>query len=189
MMNEDQVMDAAETLAFVDMGALIVLLSLGVLGAIKGAVRIVIGLVSLSVGVVLAGRFGGELNAESWPVITGFDDPQRVGGLVGCALVFVVAIVLGALLAKFVRKAVEDSNLGGMDRLIGLLLGFAQGALWVSLLVVGAKALAVPSLDAELEDSQALRGTRELVLVTRGFASSGKIRDFLDATLDLPTED
>jgi len=182
-------MSGTESLGFVDMAALLVIVALGVLGAIKGAVRIVIGLVALSVGVVLSGRYGGELDAENWPVIRGFDDPVRVGGLVGCALVFVIALVVGALLAKFVRKAIEDSNLGGMDRLIGLLLGFAQGAVWVAVLVVGAKALAVPSLDAELEDSRALRGTRDLVLATRSFASTGKVREFLDTALDLPPED
>ena len=181
-------MNGAESLGFVDMGALLVLLALGVMGAVKGAVRIVIGLISLSVGVVLAGRYGGELEAETWPVIAGFDDPVRVGGLVGCALVFVVALVVGALLAKFIRKAVENSNLGGMDRLIGLLLGFAQGAVWVSVLIIGLKALAVPSLEAELEESHALRGTRELVMATRGFAS-GKIGEFLDSTLELPPEE
>lgn len=180
-------MNGAETLAFVDMGALVVLLALAVMGAVKGAVRIVIGLVSLSVGVILAGRYGGELNAESWPVVAGFEDPQRVGGLVGCAVVFVVAIVAGAFLAKFLRKAVEDSNLGGMDRLIGLALGLAQGIVWVSVLVIGLKALSIESLEAQLEESHALAGTREVVLATRGLAS-GKIREFLDETLELPAD-
>lgn len=182
-------MNGAETIGFVDMGALVLLALLGVMGAIKGAVRIVIGLVSLSVGVVLAGRYGGELEAETWPVVRGFEDPVRVGGLVGCALVFVVALVLGALLAKFVRKAIHDSNLGGMDRLIGLLLGVAQGVVWVAVLVVGAKALAIPALDAELQDSHALRGTRELVRATRDVASTGKVREFLDNALELPPDE
>lgn len=178
----------SNNLGVLDLGALLLLVVFGVLGGVKGAVRIIFGLVSLSAGYVLAAQYGGSLKAETWPIVKGFEDPAQVGGLVGCALVFILVILVGALLGRMLRKALSESNLGGMDRLIGMLLGLAQGALWVAALVILLKALNLPPVNAELDRSLALEATRQLAANSPGIAS-GKIRDFIDTTLELPPED
>lgn len=55
--------------------------------------------------------------------------------ILGYALCFVAVLVLGALLRFVIRRMVHGTGLSGVDRLLGMLFGFARGVLLVALLV------------------------------------------------------
>jgi membrane protein required for colicin V production len=52
------------------------------------------------------------------------------------AAVFIVILIAGGLIARSVRELVWRSVLGGTDRILGSLFGFARGVLIVGLVVV-----------------------------------------------------
>lgn len=54
---------------------------------------------------------------------------------VGYGLCFIAVLVLGALVRFVVHRLVEGTGLGGTDRLLGMLFGFARGVLLVTLVV------------------------------------------------------
>jgi membrane protein required for colicin V production len=53
------------------------------------------------------------------------------------ALVFVLVVVAGGLAAWVVRELIWQTGLGGADRALGGLFGFARGVLIVGLVVIG----------------------------------------------------
>lgn len=55
--------------------------------------------------------------------------------LVGYGLCFIAVLILGALLRFAIRTLVDSTGLGGTDRLLGMIFGFARGLLLVTLLV------------------------------------------------------
>jgi membrane protein required for colicin V production len=55
--------------------------------------------------------------------------------LLGYGLCFVVVLVVGALLRFVARRLLSSIGLGGLDRLLGMLFGFARGVLLVTLVV------------------------------------------------------
>lgn len=52
------------------------------------------------------------------------------------AVVFILILVAGGLIAWFVRELIRRSALGGTDRILGSLFGFARGVLIVGVAVV-----------------------------------------------------
>lgn len=158
------------SLNWIDLGSLAVMLALGVWGAFKGAIRIVMGFVTLSAAWWLSGRFGGRLGLSEWALFqeSDLEDPHRVALLVECALLFTAALVAGALIARLLRKAAESVALGGYDRLLALLLGLAMGALvatasTVALMAVDHQAL-WPVFESSLTVSVLRHGIDEGVL-------------------------
>jgi membrane protein required for colicin V production len=104
-----------------------------VVGAIRGFIREVSAVVSWVVGIWLAWRFSGFLHPYLGGVL---DEPQQkawAARVIVLVAVLVVGNSVGALLAWFMHTA---AGLGLMDRLIGLLFGFARGSLIVSFLVI-----------------------------------------------------
>ena len=72
---------------------------------------------------MLAGTFGESLGARDWPLVSGADDSQGMGVLVGCAVIFAATLLVGALVARLLRAAAEETDLGGVDRVLGLVFG------------------------------------------------------------------
>lgn len=64
--------------------------------------------------------------------------------LLGYGLCFVAVLMLGALLRFVVRRLLWSTGLGGLDRLLGMLFGFARGVLLVTLVVFLAGFTALP---------------------------------------------
>jgi membrane protein required for colicin V production len=64
--------------------------------------------------------------------------------LLGYGLCFVAVLALGALLRFVVRRLLWGTGLGGLDRLLGMLFGFARGVLLVTLAVFLAGFTALP---------------------------------------------
>lgn len=156
-----------QNVAWLDGIALLLVVGLAIAGAFKGAIRFVVGLAAVAAGVILAGRYGGSLGAEGWPVIADFDDPEKVGTLVGCVILFAGALLVGALVSRMLRKAAEEQDLGGVDRLLGFLFGGLRGALLAAILAVLIMATDFEALRSDAEGSITLRATRKAVAVTR----------------------
>ena len=55
--------------------------------------------------------------------------------LVGYGLCFIAVLIVGALVRFAIRALVDSTGLGGTDRLLGMIFGFARGVLLVTLLV------------------------------------------------------
>jgi len=55
--------------------------------------------------------------------------------LVGYGLCFIAVLILGALVRYVIHRLVESTGLGGTDRLLGMVFGFARGVLLVTLMV------------------------------------------------------
>jgi membrane protein required for colicin V production len=55
--------------------------------------------------------------------------------LLGYGLCFAVVLIVGALLRFVVRRLLSGIGLGGLDRLLGMVFGFARGVLLVTLAV------------------------------------------------------
>ena len=55
--------------------------------------------------------------------------------ILGYGLCFIAVLILGALLRFAIRTLVDSTGLGGTDRLLGMIFGFARGLLLVTLIV------------------------------------------------------
>jgi membrane protein required for colicin V production len=62
------------------------------------------------------------------PVTSAWIDTEWVADAVGAGAVFLVVLVLLKLLTNAVADRVQESSLGGVDRVLGLLFGAARGA-------------------------------------------------------------
>ncbi|RDS83867.1 CvpA family protein [Dyella monticola] len=55
--------------------------------------------------------------------------------LVGYGLCFIAVLIIGALVRFGIQALVDSTGLGGTDRLLGMIFGFARGVLLVTLVV------------------------------------------------------
>ena len=180
-------------ISWVDATVVLMVVIFGVIGLFKGAIRFIVSLATVVVGIALAGAFGESLGAQNWPLISDTDNHEEIGVLVGCALVFAGTLLLGALLSKVLRAAAEETDLGGMDRLLGLLFGVVRGLLWSALLVtllmfIEGQFSSLTSLHGALEDSWALEMTRKLAGVCGGWFPT-PMGDWLSHTLDMSSSE
>lgn len=137
-----------------DVALLVLVLLAGVAGAVSGALRQVLKLAALVAAWAaarwLAPRLTQELHAPS--------PAARVAVIAGT---FVVGWLVVALLATAIRRAVQgdEEEPGGLDRVLGALLGAAKGVLvaWVllSLLTLLGGRLVLGSLRVESRGSRA----------------------------------
>jgi membrane protein required for colicin V production len=173
-----------EQVAIIDAIGLLLILGIGIAGAIKGAVRYIVGLAAVALGVGLAATYGGELGAETWPIVGDADDPERMGTLVGGGVLFIGALLAGGLVAKLLRTALESASLGGIDRFLGFVFGAARGAVFTVIIVFVVKAMDLDALREDVDGSYALSLTRDLAVATRDITPEGT-RDVIDRTLEL----
>jgi membrane protein required for colicin V production len=109
----------------------------------RGIVRSLIGFVAWIAGLVAGFLFAPRL-AQLAPTFTEYPLlPQAIA----FALVFVLAIVAGALLAWPLRAVVHGAGLGFLDRGLGAVFGIARGALVALLFAVVAGLSALPQRD------------------------------------------
>lgn len=103
--------------------AAVVLVS-ALLAFFRGLVREVLSL-GAWVGAAAAGFFARPFLL---PHTTQFIDPPWAADAVGAGAVFLVAIVVLKVITNIIADHVQDSSLGGVDRVLGLLFGAARGA-------------------------------------------------------------
>ncbi|MHC4845378.1 MAG: CvpA family protein [Planctomycetota bacterium] len=152
-----------EGLAGTDIAALVLVALLAVMGAIRGAIRILVGVIALLVGVFLAGRYGHQLHAERLPWIADAEDSLGIGMAVAGILIILAAVLVGGLLGRVLKRAAEEAEFGRVDRLFGFLLGALKGSLYAALLVIALMAIGPDGARADAESSYAVGATRGLV--------------------------
>jgi len=124
-----------------------------VVGVFTGLIKTIIPFFGFVLGLFLAFRLAGPFGR-----VLGFL-PQDVGYWVAFTIVLAVVVVLAAVVANLLSKAVEAAMLGWLDRTLGGVWGLAFGAvlyaailtLWVSFLgepdVIGQSPIASFMLD------------------------------------------
>lgn len=130
--------------------ALVVLFGvMGIVGVMKGFVRILAGLGALVAAFVLASRFHQDLAARgAW---TGWS--REALRLVTYLVIFFAVMLAGGLAAWLLRKLMKAAMLSWLDRLAGGALGVAVAALAAALLILPMVAYA-PGGDVLLDRSK-----------------------------------
>ena len=125
--------------------AVVVIVALSVLFAfVRGIVRTLVGLVAWIAGLVLALAFASPLAAHLPTFGLATDTAVPVSQLVAFALIFVAAMICGALIAWPLAGVVKAAGLSFVDRFLGGLFGVVRaGALLAALgLVAGVSGVA-----------------------------------------------
>ncbi len=114
---------------WLDLFVLITALSLAVAGLLKGAVKLVLPMVGLAVGVVAAMRFYQPLADK---VLSSDSTMARFAAF---AIILVAVLVVTAIVANLVTKALSMIMLGWLNRLAGVAAGLALGVV-ISLVLI-----------------------------------------------------
>jgi len=113
-----------------------VLLAVVGVSALLGLMRGFVGVLASLAAWVLAGWAAFRFGAQVALVLASDGEPGPGQLLAGYGLSFLVVLLAVGLVGWLVRKLVHSVGLSGLDRLLGLLLGFARGALVACLLVL-----------------------------------------------------
>ena len=113
------------------------------LGFLRGIVRSLVGLAAWVGGFVLA--IGATPSLAR--LLPAFPDAPLVPQAIAFVLVFVLAIVAGALVAWPLRSVIHMAGLGFVDRGLGGVFGLARGAVLVLAFVLVAGLSALPARD------------------------------------------
>ena len=92
-----------------------------VIGAIKGVLRMLLSIASLILALIMGSWFGDAVGSYLGSLFS--SEPAR--GLAGFVIVFLVVVIAGLLVARFVGHFLEKANLRWIDRLVGAVTGFA----------------------------------------------------------------
>ncbi|BDG73902.1 CvpA family protein [Roseomonas fluvialis] len=98
------------------------------------------------------------------PYTSRWIDTEWIADAVGAGAVFLVVLVLLKLLTNAIADRVQDSSLGGLDRVLGLLFGAARGAV----LAVVAYIMAGLFAPETATWPQAVKDARSLPFVAEG---------------------
>lgn len=120
----------------IDIAIILVVLASGALGIYWGLIRLVLSIVGVLAGVVAAGRYG-PLAAEA---LMSFVSDSSLAQALGFVLVFAAVSGAASLAASLLHELAGLLFLGWLDRLLGGLLGAAQGVLVCAALLVAAAA-------------------------------------------------
>jgi membrane protein required for colicin V production len=132
-----------------------ILLVFVIKGFLKGLVREVCSLVGLFMGIWAACKYYPSLSAAVWPYI---HLPHYISATISFILIFLVIGLLFFFLGHFLTVAFKFSLLGGINRAGGLIFGFLQGALVLSILLWLGTTKPMPvKLKSQLERSSAAR--------------------------------
>jgi len=124
--------------------AVVAVIALSVLfGFLRGIVRSLIGLAAWVTGFVLAIGFAPAVAT----VLPAFPDAPLLPQALAFVLVFVLALVAGALVAWPLHAVVHKAGLGFVDRGLGGVFGVARGAVLVLAFVLVAGLTTLPSRD------------------------------------------
>ncbi|HEX4843095.1 MAG TPA: CvpA family protein [Limnobacter sp.] len=111
------------------------------LGLFRGMVKEVLSLANLVIAFWLANKYGHALVVYmDWA--ESLSPPMKA--LIGCAVAFFGAMVVGAILISLLGKIVSAAGMGFADRSLGGMFGFARGIFIVLVLVTGAGFTSLP---------------------------------------------
>ncbi|MBR0672280.1 CvpA family protein [Neoroseomonas soli] len=98
------------------------------------------------------------------PVTSGWIEPAWIADAVGTGAVFLVVLVILKVITNFLADRVQDSALGGLDRVLGLAFGAVRGAV----LLVAAYILAGMFAPETAAWPAAVKEARSLPFVAEG---------------------
>jgi membrane protein required for colicin V production len=105
----------------------------------RGVVRELIAIAAWVVGFVAAIEFAGTL--AGW--FTGLDASPAVKHVLAFALILIVALVAGAVIARMMSSVIKAVGLGFVDRTLGAVFGLARG---IAVMVIFALVAGVTTL-------------------------------------------
>jgi membrane protein required for colicin V production len=144
------------------------MISVGV-GFFRGFFREALSLASWLLALWLAWRFSGVLD----PLLASVSSPTLKLWLARI-LVFLGALLAGALLAHVVVLVVRNTGLNGTDRALGMVFGAGRGVLVIGILVIAFQLL---EMDRE-------PWWEESVIVPKTAQLTRSIREYMDTGLD-----
>ena len=143
--------------------AIVVIVSV-ILGASRGFVKGILSVVSAMAGLILA--------AQIYPLaarlFAPFTSSARAANLLGFVSVFLLVLVGGSLLARWLRGGIKRARLGWLDHLLGAAFGLLRGWLVCSVIYLALTAFPV-KLDAVEKAAFApalLEGSRVVTYLT-----------------------
>ncbi|VAW59433.1 hypothetical protein MNBD_GAMMA11-45 [hydrothermal vent metagenome] len=118
-------------MTLIDFGIVIIIAVLLVLGLIWGFVKIAIALGTWITASTVSFSFAPNLAAS---LLTSIDSPpMRLAAAMG--LLFILTLMVGAVVSFLVRQFVSKTGLSGLDRVLGMGIGFSLGLVVVIALV------------------------------------------------------
>ena len=110
----------------------VIIVVVAIMGAFKGFVRQIVGLLSIFAGVWCAFRFSSwaAVKVQQW-----CHAGERTMYIACFIIIVVLVILLGWLLARFIEKILKITTLGWLNRLLGAILGAAKIILLLSVIV------------------------------------------------------
>lgn len=110
----------------------VIIIVVAIMGAFKGFVRQVVGLLSIFAGVWCAFKFSSwaAVKVQQW-----CHAGERTMYIACFIIIVVLVILLGWLLARFIEKILKITTLGWLNRLLGAILGAAKIILLLSVIV------------------------------------------------------
>src|SRR5438093_12567063 len=107
-------------------------------GAVKGIIRVIVSVAFTVAGLFLAAHSYTYAAAVLRVVASGW-----LSNLIGFSAVFLLVVVAGFLLSRWLREAVRRAHLGWLDHAIGAVFGFVRGLLICTVLCLALVAFAV----------------------------------------------
>lgn len=98
----------------------------------RGFIREILSLVIWAISLFAAFKFSGKMASVLEPHIQ--NPSVRIA--VGFAVVFLVILILGDLLAHLLTKFTSKKGLNGIDRTFGMIFGFVRGVFLVAVLLL-----------------------------------------------------
>jgi membrane protein required for colicin V production len=121
-----------------------------VLGAMRGMVREVLSLINLLAAFVLANRFGPEAGtqmaqslSQHMPWVANLAPAMHT--LLGCVVVFSLAMMVGTIIVALLGRIVAAAGLGAVDRFFGAGFGVMRGLCLIMVVATGAGLTPVPT--------------------------------------------
>ena len=130
-------------MAWVDLFIIVVVVLSALISLIRGFVKESISLVTWVVAGIVALRYYGPMADLLEPFIVSLTLRQWVGG----CILFLIALIVGAIVNFIVSQLVTRTGLSGTDKALGVVFGAARGVLIVVMLVLLLSLTPMPSAD------------------------------------------
>jgi len=136
-------------MSFLDGIFIIIIGASSIYGFMKGFIRAVVTILAIIMGLILASRFYYEVS----PLLINFGLSDPVSQTISFSTFFVLIFVAITIVGKRVHKFVQAIFLGSLNRVAGLGVGFAKGAI-ISSSVILILAVALSEKNPILQQSR-----------------------------------